>query len=251
MITQYRSDKRRSIQRGKHDIHLTFEEQKQPGRPPVGFGLLAGFDETRLPPNGVNALRPWRARKSSPMFIGVRGRRKLRPAVHGWVHAGEFQRMTIGRGIRFKETNVLLTGFTHLFRISLHPSEVGLDSVHKQQRYALGQRHNLMCVIASRDGRKQSLRILQDAVIYSSVLDSGHHIVHELASGRSAWLHVVNGEAALQDIILTEATGQASRAAPRFPSRLKRTPRSFLWILARRPACYCDAATGVERSFSK
>ena len=186
------------------------------------------------------------------MFIGVRGRRKLRPAVHGWVHAGEFQRMTIGRGIRFKETNVLLTGFTHLFRISLHPSEVGLDSVHKQQRYALGQRHNLMCVIASRDGRKQSLRILQDAVIYSSVLDSGHHIVHELASGRSAWLHVVNGEAALQDIILTEGDGASITGGPTVSLTTQENSEIILVDLG--PAglpVIGDAATGVERSFSK
>ncbi|MEJ2581046.1 MAG: hypothetical protein P8127_05310, partial [Acidobacteriota bacterium] len=35
----------------------------------------------------------------------------------------------------------------------------------------------------------------------------GHHLVHELLPGRSAWLHVVCGEAASHDMILTQGDG--------------------------------------------
>ncbi len=113
----------------------------------------------------------------------------------GVVHAGEFQRMTIGRGIRHKETNASRTDWAHIFRISLRPSEVGPDRAHEQKRFAAAQRRNVLCVVASPDGRKGSLRIHQDALVYSSVLDPGHHLVHELLPGRSAWLHVICGEA--------------------------------------------------------
>ena len=41
----------------------------------------------------------------------------------------------------------------------------------------------------------------------SSVLDPGHHIVHELIPGRSAWLHVICGEATLDDLILARGDG--------------------------------------------
>ena len=74
-------------------------------------------------------------------------------------------------------------------------------------RFPVALRHNLLCVIASPDGRKKSLKIIQDAFIYSSILDPGHHLVHELLPGRSAWLHVICGEAAMQEIILTEGDG--------------------------------------------
>ena len=59
----------------------------------------------------------------------------------------------------------------------------------------------------SPDRRKGSLRILQDALVFSSVLDPGHHLIHELLPERSAWLHVICGEATLQDFILTQGDG--------------------------------------------
>jgi redox-sensitive bicupin YhaK (pirin superfamily) len=59
----------------------------------------------------------------------------------------------------------------------------------------------------SPDGRKGSLRIHQDALVYSSILDPGHHIFLELGPGRTAWLHIVCGEARLNDIVLTEGDG--------------------------------------------
>ena len=92
-------------------------------------------------------------------------------------------------------------------RISLQPSEVGLDCAHEQKRFTAAQRRNVLCAVASRDGRRGSLRIRQDALICSSILDPGHHLFHELLLGRSAWLHVVYGEATLNDIVLTQGDG--------------------------------------------
>lgn len=43
--------------------------------------------------------------------------------------------------------------------------------------------------------------------MYTALLDPGTHVVHELPPGRSAWLHVVAGEAALGDLVLTTGDG--------------------------------------------
>jgi len=37
--------------------------------------------------------------------------------------------------------------------------------------------------------------------LYSSLLDVGQHVAHELALGRKAWLHVVEGSATLGDLL--------------------------------------------------
>jgi hypothetical protein len=243
MITLYRSNKRRFIQRGKQDIRLTFDEPRQSDQQQRGFGILAAFDEARLPPNAVSALRPIEgAEIVTYVYRGALSQEDSTGSSRV-VHAGEFQRMTIGSGVRHKETNALRTNVTRIFRISLHPSEVGLESAHKQQRFALGQRHNLMCVIASRDGRKQSLHILQDAVIYSSIFDAGHHMVHQLLPGRSAWLHVIEGEAVLQGIILTDGDG-AGVTAERSVSLTARenTEILFLDIGPTPMLIHCEAA---------
>jgi redox-sensitive bicupin YhaK (pirin superfamily) len=62
-------------------------------------------------------------------------------------------------------------------------------------------------VVASLDSRRGSLRIHQDALIHSALLNPGQHLVRELSQGRSAWLHVVHGEIVLGDSVLTAADG--------------------------------------------
>ena len=43
--------------------------------------------------------------------------------------------------------------------------------------------------------------------MYSALLDRGQHVVYELVVGRSAWLHLVRGEAALGDLVLGTGDG--------------------------------------------
>ena len=76
------------------------------------------------------------------------------------------------------------------------------------------QRRGGLCVVASSDARRGSLRIHQDALVFSALLDPGQHVVHELSQGRSAWLHLVQGEVALGDLILTTGDGAGVSAAP-------------------------------------
>jgi redox-sensitive bicupin YhaK (pirin superfamily) len=58
------------------------------------------------------------------------------------------------------------------------------------------------------------LRILQDSVVYSSIIDPGRHLIHELLPGRSAWVHVIDGEATLHDIVLTQGDGAGVTIEP-------------------------------------
>jgi hypothetical protein len=132
----------------------------------------------------------------------------------GVIHAGEFQRMSTGHRICHKETNASRSDWAHVFRISLRPSEVGLDRAQEQKRFTAAQRRNELCVVGSSDGRKGSLRIDQDALVCSSIVDPGHHLVHELLPGRSAWLHILYGEATLNDIVLTLGDGVGVTGEP-------------------------------------
>jgi redox-sensitive bicupin YhaK (pirin superfamily) len=214
MITLCRATERRLVQRGKQDTWLTFFPQDRPGPLAVDFGFMTIFNEMRLPPNGGTA--PY----SHDEVENSHDEAEIITYVHkgalaqedssgssGVIHAGEFQYMTTGRGVRHKERNASQNDWAHIFRIALHPSEVGLDCAHEQKRFTTAQRRNVLCAVASRDGRKESLRIRQDVLIYSSILDPGHHLFHELLPGRSAWLHIVNGEATLNDIVLTQGDG--------------------------------------------
>jgi len=207
MITLRKNNKRHLLQHGSQETRRTFNPQEPRRAGPDGFGILITFDDIRLPPNGVSKIRALGGFEIITYIYKGALAQEDSAGSSGVVFAGEFQRLVIGSGIRHKERNALRSDFTHLFRISLHPTEVGLDSAHEQKHFTFGQRHNLLCAIASTDGRQKSLRILQDAIFYSSILDPGRHLAYELSLGRSAWLHVINGEATMQDIILTEGDG--------------------------------------------
>ena len=214
MITQRRSTERRHVQRGKHDAWLTFYPQERPGPPTDDFGVLAALNEMRFPPGASTPPQPRDdAETITYVYKGALAHEDSTGS-SGVIHAGEFQCMTTGRGVRHKETNASRTHWAHIFRISLYPSEVGLDCAHEQKRFTAAQRRNMLCVVASPDGRKGSLRIHQDALAYSSILDPGHHLVHELLSGRSAWLHIIYGEATLRDIVLTQGDGVGVTTEP-------------------------------------
>ncbi len=207
MITVRRAQDRHYVQRRKQQVWQTFSPRDRGGPLAGGCGILEGLSEHLLPPSAVSVAHP---RQEAEIVTYVyRGALAQEDSTgsSGVVDAGEFQRMTIGRGVRHKETNASRSDWAHIFRISLHPSQMGLGCAHEQQRFAAAQRHNALCVAASPDGRNGSLGILQDALIMSSMLDPGHHIVHELIPGRSAWVHVICGEATLDDLILNQGDG--------------------------------------------
>jgi redox-sensitive bicupin YhaK (pirin superfamily) len=115
--------------------------------------------------------------------------------------------MTARRGVRHRETNVSRSDWAHVFQIWLRPSEVGLAPSQEQKRFSAAERRGVLRIVASSDGRRASLRIHQDAVLCSAMLDPGQHVVHELAPGRSAWLHVVKGEVTLGDVVVATGDG--------------------------------------------
>jgi redox-sensitive bicupin YhaK (pirin superfamily) len=214
MIMIRRNAERRYVQHGSHDVRHTFYPEAPRGPPIDGFSLLTTLNEIRVPPDtGFAPYPPGEAEIITYMYKGALAQEDSSGS-SGVLHTGEFQRMTNGRGIRHKETNASRTDWAHVFRISLHPSEVGLGCAREQKRFAAAERHNVLRAVASPDARRGSLRVLQDALIYSSVLDPGHHLIHELLPGRSAWLHVICGEATLRDVILIQGDGVGATIEP-------------------------------------
>ena len=207
MITLRRAEERRHERRRKQEAWLTFYPQDRAGTLADGFAALEMLDEHRLPPGaGFPHLPPRDAEIVTYVRQGVLANEdpKGRSDV---VLAGEFQRLTAGGGIRHRETNVSRTDWAHVFQIRLLPAQAGLEPGHEQKRFSAAQRRGGLCVVASPDGRRGSLSIHQDAVVYSALLEDGKHVVHELSGERSAWLHLVQGEATLGDIVLTTGDG--------------------------------------------
>ena len=206
MITLRRAEERRHDRRRQQEVWLTFSAQDRDDPLADGFGTLEILNEDRLPP-GAGLGHPHHdaevityVREGSLAYEDSTGR-------SGKIQAGEFRRLTAAQGIRHSETNASRTDWAHVFQIWVRPSAVGLEPTHEQKRFSAAERRGLLRVVASPDARRGSLCIHQDALIYSAMLDAGQHVVHELPPGRSAWLHVVHGEAILGDLVLTAGDG--------------------------------------------
>ena len=214
MIATRRSAERYHFQRGKLDIWSTFGADERPDALSKTFGGLIAFDEMRLPPGGVSTPRfRGKAEIITYLYKGALAQENSN-GCSAVMHAGEFHRMTSSRETRHKEANASQVEWLHLFRISLGPIAAAVDGAQELKRFAVAERRNALCTVASLDGRMGSLCLGQDAVVCSSLLDSGHHVVHQLSPERRAWIHIVRGEAVLDDVILTEGDGAGIAIAP-------------------------------------
>jgi len=229
MITLYRAGQRRRIRRDHGEFWLTFFAQDRPGPLVDGYGAIELLNEGRLPPAAAVPLRPrYGVEVVTYVREGVLAQRDW-VGRSGVIHAGEFQCRTVGRGVRLSETNASQTELAHVLQIWLRPAEAAREPGHEQRRFSTAERRGKLCIVASPDGQRGSLRVHQDILIYSALLDPGRHLIHELVPGRSAWLHLVQGEATLGDVVLTAGDG-AGITADRAVSITAREESEILFL---------------------
>ncbi len=207
MITLRRAEERRHDRRRNQEVWLTFYPQDKVKVLPDGFKALEILDESRLSPGASVTRHAHRdveivtyAREGSLGYEDSTGR-------SGVICAGEFQRTSARRGNHRRESNASSTDWAHVFQVGLRSASAGLAPDQEQKRFSAAERRGGLCIVASPDARRGSLRIHQDAQMFSAILDPGQHVVHELSRGRSAWLHLVQGQVTLGDLVLATGDG--------------------------------------------
>lgn len=125
----------------------------------------------------------------------------------GLVHAGEFQRVTTVHRYDHRDTNASHFDSAHLIRIALRGGGSVRDRGYEAKRFSEAERRGRLRIVASPDGRRGSLQVCQDACVYSGVLNADENLTHQLAPGRSAWMHVVQGDILLHQMLLSAGDG--------------------------------------------
>ena len=109
------------------------------------------------------------------------------------IRAGDVQRMTAGTGIVHSEFNASNSQSAHLLQIWILPERVRLAPSYEEQHFTLAQKQDDWCLIASADGRDQSLLVHQDMTLYASILSAGNNLSYLLQANRSAYIQVASG----------------------------------------------------------
>jgi len=128
------------------------------------------------------------------------------------IRPGDVQRMSAGTGVRHSEYNHSKTELVHFLQIWILPNKEGLPPGYEQRHFNDAALRGGLRLIASPDGRQESVTIHQDAFLYAARLDTGGNVEYELADNRSAYIHVARGAVALNGSLLQAGDGAAVRS---------------------------------------
>jgi redox-sensitive bicupin YhaK (pirin superfamily) len=118
--------------------------------------------------------------------------------------AGEFQLMSAGTGVTHSEYNPSTSDPLEFLQIWIEPDQVGVRPEYQQKRF---QPKVGLQLVVSPDGREGSLRVHQDASLYQLLLNAKDDTSLSLETGRSLYVHVVEGQLSVNGEMLNEGDG--------------------------------------------
>ena len=125
------------------------------------------------------------------------------------IRPGDVQRMSAGTGIAHSEFNASDTETVHFLQIWIQPDRVGIQPSYEQKNFALAEKQGKFRLVASPDGRDDSVTIHQDANLYVAALNKGDRVTYNTDNNRSVWLQLAKGSATINGQTLETGDGAA------------------------------------------
>jgi redox-sensitive bicupin YhaK (pirin superfamily) len=123
------------------------------------------------------------------------------------IRPGEVQRMSAGSGVTHSEKNPG-NELVHFYQIWILPDRRGITPSYEQKRFDDEERRGRFRVVASPDGRDDSVTIHQDVLLQTALLD-GTPVTYTFAPNRYGWLQVARGEVKVAGQTLVAGDGMA------------------------------------------
>jgi len=125
------------------------------------------------------------------------------------MNPGDVQLMSAGRGITHSEFNASDDEGLHFLQMWVVPAVRDTAPRYEQAHYPESERRGRFKLVASPDGRDNSLTIGQDVNLYTGLLDGNETDSLDLSTGRGAWIHVAEGALQLNGQRLNTGDGAA------------------------------------------
>jgi redox-sensitive bicupin YhaK (pirin superfamily) len=125
------------------------------------------------------------------------------------IRPGEVQRMSAGTGISHSEFNASQSDPVHFLQIWIIPDRTALKPGYEQRAYRLDAGRGRLTLIASRDGRDESVTVHQDVDIWAGRFAAGLQASFRLQPNRQAWVQSARGSVTLNGALLQAGDGVA------------------------------------------
>lgn len=122
------------------------------------------------------------------------------------IHAGDFQKMSAGTGVRHSEFNPSADEKTRLYQIWILPNQKGLSPSYQQITADELKPFSGLQLIAS-PSEDAPIQVSQDVMIYCGRMDSNQSVERNNSLGRACWLQMTKGKADLNGVAIESGDG--------------------------------------------
>ena len=163
----------------------------------MGFGPLRVINEDIVAPGG--GFPPHRHANMEILSVVLDGALAHRDNTggEGVLRPGEVQWMSAGHGIEHSEFNGSDSEPVHFLQIWIQPDRLNAQPAYVQRAFDPAARQGRWATLASPDGAEGSIAIRQQAWMRGVRLVQGEAVELALDPARRYWLHVAQGEVAL------------------------------------------------------
>jgi redox-sensitive bicupin YhaK (pirin superfamily) len=123
------------------------------------------------------------------------------------IRVGDVQRMSAGTGISHSEYNASQTEPVHFLQIWIIPDETGLPPGYEQRAFSLDEQRGKWTLIASKNGRDDSVAVHQDVDVWAARFSPGEQSSFPVKPSRSIWTQVARGTVTINGVTLNAGDG--------------------------------------------
>lgn len=110
------------------------------------------------------------------------------------IQSGDVQRMSAGTGIRHSEFNPSEHEPAHILQIWIRPKANNILPSYEQKNFSEEQKRGRLRLIASGDGREESVLANIDASVYAAILKGDDVVNFQSTGSRLSYIHLARGD---------------------------------------------------------
>jgi redox-sensitive bicupin YhaK (pirin superfamily) len=238
MITLRRANERGRANHGWLNSHFSFSFADYYDPAHMGFRSLRVINDDRVAPGKGFGTHPHRDMEIITYVLEGALEHRDSLGTGSVIRPGDVQRMSAGTGILHSEFNPSPDEPVHFLQIWILPEQAGIKPSYEQKNVPVEERRGKLRLIAApdasadKDAGNGAVRIHQDARIYSTVLEAGEEVTHDMQPERHAWIQVASGSVMLNGQLLETGDGAAVSDEDRLTIEGKEMAELLLFDLA-------------------